>query len=60
MSAFTKDGKLRRPFTGNSFQEKINQFYEIMNSITLQDMEATAEERRQIIAGALITVFSSV
>ena len=35
----------------DSFQEKINQFYSFIQEVTLQDMEATNEERRQIMAG---------
>ena len=49
------DGKLPRPYTVNTFHEKITQFNEMIREITLQDMEATPEERRQIIAGTLFT-----
>lgn len=44
-------GKLPRPFTDKSFEEKITRFHSMMREITLQDMEASPEERRQIIAG---------
>ena len=47
------DGKLPRPYTVNTFHEKITQFNEMIREITLPDMEATPEERRQIIAGTL-------
>ncbi|XP_052272714.1 WD repeat-containing protein 64-like isoform X3 [Dreissena polymorpha] len=38
-----------RPYTVGSFQAKLNQFEELMKEITLQDLEATAEEKRQMI-----------
>ncbi|KAH3845799.1 hypothetical protein DPMN_088088 [Dreissena polymorpha] len=40
-----------RPYTVGSFQAKLNQFEELMKEITLQDLEATAEEKRQMITG---------
>lgn len=33
------------------FGDKLAEFYEKMREITLQDVEASAEERRQMIAG---------
>ncbi|WAR20511.1 WDR64-like protein [Mya arenaria] len=38
-----------RPYTVGSFQAKLNQFEELMKEITLQDVEATPEEKRQMI-----------
>jgi len=40
-----------RPYTVGSFQAKLNQFQELMKEITLQDVEATPEEKRQMITG---------
>ncbi|XP_053404636.1 WD repeat-containing protein 64-like isoform X4 [Mercenaria mercenaria] len=38
-----------RPYTVGSFQTKLDQFHELMKEITLQDVEATPEEKRQMI-----------
>lgn len=40
-----------RPYTVGSFQAKLNQFQDLMKEITLQDIEATPEEKRQMITG---------
>ncbi|KAL3874237.1 hypothetical protein ACJMK2_037280 [Sinanodonta woodiana] len=40
---------LQRPYTVGTFQTKLNEFQELMKDITLQDVEATPEERRQMI-----------
>ena len=40
-----------RPYTVGSFQNKLNQFQDLMKDITLQDVEATPEEKRQMITG---------
>lgn len=42
-----------RPYTVGSFQAKLNQFQELMKEITLQDVEATPEEKRQMITGMM-------
>lgn len=38
-----------RPYTVGSFQNKLTQFQDLMKDITLQDVEATPEEKRQMI-----------
>lgn len=40
-----------RPYTVGSFQNKLTQFQDLMKDITLQDVEATPEEKRQMITG---------
>ena len=51
-----------RPYTVGSFQNKLNQFQDLMKDITLQDVEATPEEKRQMITGqmklCLISLFN--
>ena len=42
---------LQRPYTLGTFQKRLNEFQDLMKEITLQDVEATAEERRQMISG---------
>lgn len=42
---------LGRPYTSGTFQSKLDQFEEFINSVTFQDVEATPEERRQMITG---------
>ena len=42
-----------RPYTVGSFQNKLNQFQDLMKDITLQDVEATPEEKRQMITGEI-------
>ena len=42
---------LGRPYTNGSFQGLLDQFQELINEITLQGVEGTQEERRQMIAG---------
>lgn len=39
------------PFNDDTFQNKVNQFYALIKELTLQDVEASPEERRQTIAG---------
>lgn len=45
---------LGRPYTSGTFQSKLDQFAEFINSVTFQDVEATPEERRQMITGIYI------
>ena len=46
------EGKgLQRPYTLGTFQARLNDFQDLMREITLQDVEATADERRQMISG---------
>ena len=58
-------GGLPRPYTQGSFHNKLKEFDELIKELTLQDVEATAEERRQIITGngacreAVLRVFGS-
>ncbi|XP_013386064.1 WD repeat-containing protein 64-like [Lingula anatina] len=42
-------GPLQRPYTLGSFQKKLQDFQVLIKSLTLQDVEATPEERRQLI-----------
>lgn len=49
MSGETEESE--RPYTVGSFQTKLDQFHELMKEITLQDVEATPEEKRQMITG---------
>lgn len=44
---------LGRPYTSGTFQSKLDQFEEFINSVTFQDVEATPEERRQMITESL-------
>lgn len=48
--AQTEEG-LQRPFTQGTFQKRLYDFEELMKEVTLQDVEATPEERRQMITG---------
>lgn len=48
---------LGRPYTSGTFQNKLDQFAEFINSVTFQDVEATPEERRQMITGTLIVYY---
>ena len=43
--------KSSKPFNEHNFQHKINSFYHLMKNITLAEIEASPEERRQIMAG---------
>nr|XP_054759111.1 WD repeat-containing protein 64-like [Lytechinus pictus] len=42
-------GGLPRPYTTNTFRQKLEQFEELIARLTQQDSEASAEERRQAI-----------
>ena len=42
---------LPRPYTQGTFSKKLQDFEELIREITLQDVEATPEERRQRITG---------
>ena len=44
-------GDLQRPYTQGSFHNKLQEFDELIKELTLQDVEATPEERRQMITG---------
>ena len=51
MSGESAISSSERPYTVGSFQNKLNQFQDLMKDITLQDVEATPEEKRQMITG---------
>ncbi|XP_064601013.1 WD repeat-containing protein 64-like [Liolophura sinensis] len=40
---------LQRPYTENTFQQKLQEFHALIKVLTFQDTEATPEERRQLI-----------
>ena len=42
---------LSRPYTQGSFGRRLAQFEELIDEITLRDVEASSEQRRQLIAG---------
>ena len=44
---------LHRPYTQGTFQSRLDEFEELIKELTLQDVEATPEERRQMITGQL-------
>ena len=46
-------GGLPRPYTQGTFHNKLKEFEELIKELTLQDVEATPEERRQMITGRL-------
>ena len=46
-----KAGGLARPYTQGTFQTRLHEFEELIKELTLQDVEATPEERRQMITG---------
>ena len=51
ISTVGEKGGLQRPYTHGSFQQRLNDFDDLIKEITLQDVEATPEERRQMITG---------
>ena len=51
MSTVTSKRLEQRPYTVGTFQKRLNDFEEFIKEITLQDVEATPEERRQMITG---------
>ena len=51
---------LSRPFTPHTFQQRVEQFNQLMDEITRKDVEATQDERRQFIAGASLRHFRFV
>ena len=53
MSTVTSKRLDQRPYTVGTFQKRLNDFEDFIKEITLQDVEATPEERRQMIAGKL-------
>jgi hypothetical protein len=42
---------LQRPYTVGTFQMKLDEFKELIKELTLQNVAATPEERRQMITG---------
>lgn len=50
------DAALRRPYTINTFQQRLQDFEQLIKEITLQGVEGTPEERRQRIAGESVTL----
>ncbi|KAK2191768.1 hypothetical protein NP493_46g07030 [Ridgeia piscesae] len=44
-----KTGVLQRPYTVGTFQRRLREFQELIKELTLQDVEASPEERRQMI-----------
>lgn len=52
MSVAEESGEvLARPYTVGTFQTRLNAFQDFIKDITFQDVEATPEERRQMITG---------
>ncbi|CAH1792147.1 unnamed protein product [Owenia fusiformis] len=49
LSAVGERVALQRPYTHGTFQQKLTEFEELIKELTLQDVEATPEERRQLI-----------
>ena len=54
MMSAIEGGGLQRPYTQGSFQTRLNEFEDLIKEITLQDVEATPEERRQMITGMIL------
>ena len=48
-----RPGALPRPYTSGTFQKRLTDFEELIKELTLQDVEATPEERRQMITGKM-------
>ena len=46
-----RQGALPRPYTQGTFHKRLEDFEELIKELTLQDMEATPDERRQMITG---------
>lgn len=46
-----KTGVLQRPYTVGTFQRRLREFQELIKELTLQDVEASPDERRQMITG---------
>lgn len=46
-----RQGALPRPYTQGTFQQRLVDFEELISELTLQDVEASPEERRQMITG---------
>ncbi|KAI0210520.1 WD repeat-containing protein 64 [Lamellibrachia satsuma] len=44
-----KTGVLQRPYTVGTFQRRLREFQELIKELTLQDVEASPDERRQMI-----------
>jgi len=51
---------LSRPFTPQTFEQRVEQFNKLMDEITRKDLEATQDERRQFIAGVSLRHFRFV
>ena len=51
MMSAIQGGLLPRPYTQGTFQSRLEEFEDLIKEITLQDVEATPEERRQMITG---------
>ncbi len=51
VAAVQQSTGLARPFTAGSFQKRLEEFAQFIRDVTLQDVEATAEERREMITG---------
>jgi len=47
---------LSRPYTLGTFQKRLHDFEDLIRELTLKDIEATPDERRQLITGRLNTV----
>ena len=48
---------LNRPYTVGTFQHKLDKFQDFIKDITFQDVEATPEERRQMITGTRLSMY---
>ena len=46
-----RHGALPRPYTSGTFQKRLTDFEDLIKELTLQDVEASPEERRQMITG---------
>ncbi|XP_069117610.1 WD repeat-containing protein 64-like isoform X3 [Argopecten irradians] len=53
MSELEQGESLARPYTVGTFQTRLNEFQHFIKEITFQDVEATPEERRQMITESL-------
>jgi len=51
---------LSRPFTPQTFEQRVEQFNKLMDEITRKDVEATQDQRRQFIAGKSLRHFRFV
>ena len=48
---YGKTQTLERPYTVGTFKTRLKEFADLIEEITLKDVEASAEERRLMISG---------